>query len=382
METKPQVLLADEAPIAEAEEFRPLLVAGPGTRLSHLPGDRRRAWRRSRSPRSRWPSCTPTWSSTASTSWARTGARRSPRTARSRPPAARVAERRPDQARKPEIDLTVEPSLDSLRLYLRSIGRVELLTADEEVSPGQAHRARRHAGQAADDRGQPAPRRLDRQVLSGPRADLPRPDPGGVAGADPRGGEVRLPPRLQVLHLRDLVDPPGGHARDRRQGPHDPHPRAHGGEAQQGGPRRAPAGAGAGSRAAARGDRLRAGVHRRRGARHPAHRPAAGVAGEADRRGGGVGAGRLRRGQDGRVAVRAGVREPASRERAPGAGRPAAARARGDRDALRADRRQPRTLEEVGRAFNVTRERIRQIENHTLKKLEALPEAQRLRDAS
>src|ERR1700744_4111689 len=42
----------------------------------------------------------------------------------------------------------------------------------------------------------------------------------------------------------------------------------------------------------------------------------------------------------------------------------------------------PYTLEEVGRAFNVTRERIRQIENHTLKKLEALPEAQMLREAS
>jgi RNA polymerase primary sigma factor len=42
----------------------------------------------------------------------------------------------------------------------------------------------------------------------------------------------------------------------------------------------------------------------------------------------------------------------------------------------------PQTLEEVGQAFNVTRERIRQIENHTLKKLELLPEAQRLRDAS
>jgi RNA polymerase primary sigma factor len=41
----------------------------------------------------------------------------------------------------------------------------------------------------------------------------------------------------------------------------------------------------------------------------------------------------------------------------------------------------PRTLEEVGRAFNVTRERIRQIENQSLKKLESLPEAQRLRDA-
>jgi RNA polymerase primary sigma factor len=42
----------------------------------------------------------------------------------------------------------------------------------------------------------------------------------------------------------------------------------------------------------------------------------------------------------------------------------------------------PRTLEEVGRAFGVTRERIRQIENNTLKKLEHLPEAQALRDAA
>ncbi|HET7128553.1 MAG TPA: RNA polymerase sigma factor RpoD [Gaiellaceae bacterium] len=41
---------------------------------------------------------------------------------------------------------------------------------------------------------------------------------------------------------------------------------------------------------------------------------------------------------------------------------------------------QPCTLEEVGKAFGVTRERIRQIENNTLKKLESLPEAQSLRD--
>ena len=41
---------------------------------------------------------------------------------------------------------------------------------------------------------------------------------------------------------------------------------------------------------------------------------------------------------------------------------------------------QPCTLEEVGRAFGVTRERIRQIENNTLKKLEHLPEAQPLKD--
>ena len=45
------------------------------------------------------------------------------------------------------------------------------------------------------------------------------------------------------------------------------------------------------------------------------------------------------------------------------------------------DGSQPCTLEEVGKEFGVTRERIRQIENNTLKKLESLPEAQRLRDA-
>jgi RNA polymerase primary sigma factor len=43
---------------------------------------------------------------------------------------------------------------------------------------------------------------------------------------------------------------------------------------------------------------------------------------------------------------------------------------------------QPLTLEEVGQAFGVTRERIRQIENNTLKKLKQLPEAQVLREAS
>src|SRR5919112_4334356 len=37
----------------------------------------------------------------------------------------------PDDA--PELDLTVEPSLDSLRLYLRTIGRVGLLTSAQEV---------------------------------------------------------------------------------------------------------------------------------------------------------------------------------------------------------------------------------------------------------
>src|SRR5262249_7111029 len=42
----------------------------------------------------------------------------------------------PDAAvdKPPELDLTVEPSLDSLRLYLREIGKVSLLTAEQEVA--------------------------------------------------------------------------------------------------------------------------------------------------------------------------------------------------------------------------------------------------------
>jgi RNA polymerase primary sigma factor len=46
------------------------------------------------------------------------------------------------------------------------------------------------------------------------------------------------------------------------------------------------------------------------------------------------------------------------------------------------DGQQPRTLDEVGRAFNVTRERIRQIEHQGLKKLRALADSQRVRDVA
>ena len=40
----------------------------------------------------------------------------------------------PEEGQAPKLDLSVEPSLDSLRLYLRAIGKVPLLTADQEVS--------------------------------------------------------------------------------------------------------------------------------------------------------------------------------------------------------------------------------------------------------
>ncbi len=42
--------------------------------------------------------------------------------------------RRDEKVRRPKLDLTVEPSLDSLRLYLREIGQVPLLTAEQEIT--------------------------------------------------------------------------------------------------------------------------------------------------------------------------------------------------------------------------------------------------------
>jgi RNA polymerase primary sigma factor len=46
---------------------------------------------------------------------------------------SKAAEENGNGRKKQDLDLTVEPSLDSLRLYMRSIGSVDLLTKDEEV---------------------------------------------------------------------------------------------------------------------------------------------------------------------------------------------------------------------------------------------------------
>ena len=159
-----------------------------------------------------------------------------------------------------------------MHTYLKEIGRVPLLNAELEVEiaqtieEGNAAAARVAAHElalsgegpqedlldAADlsknrrlvrkglkakdelDRGQPAPRRLDRQALPQPRPRLPRPDPGGQPRPDARGRQVRPHEGLQVLDVRHVVDPPGHHPRHRRPGADDPHPGAHGRDDQQG----------------------------------------------------------------------------------------------------------------------------------------------------
>ena len=83
-------------------------------------------------------------------------------------------------------------------------------------------------------RSQPAPGRLDRHGLPPAAAQLPR--PGFREGLlDPIRAVEKFDYRrgYKFFDLRDLVDPPGGDPRGRRQVPFDPHPRPHGREAER-----------------------------------------------------------------------------------------------------------------------------------------------------
>ena len=144
---------------------------------------------------------------------------------------------------------------DTLQLFLNEIGRHRLLTPAEEIDLAKRIERGDLRRQGPHDQREPAPGRVDREEVPGLRADAPGPDPGGHPRADPRGREVRLAPRLPLLHVRDVVDSPGRRARDGRQGAHDQaadQPRAH---AAQGRARGERAVAEARPRADRRGDR-------------------------------------------------------------------------------------------------------------------------------
>ena len=132
---------------------------------------------------------------------------------------------------------------------------------------GPADRARRLRRQGADGQLEPAPRGLDREALPRPGRPAHGPDPGGHPGPDPRGREVRLAPRAEVLDLRDSLDPPVDRARHRLQGPHDPDPGARPPARAQDPPHRPGADRTLRARADRRGDRRRGRAARAPGAR-------------------------------------------------------------------------------------------------------------------
>jgi RNA polymerase primary sigma factor len=291
-------------------------------------------------------------------------------------------ERQPDQPKKPEIDLTVEPSLDSLRLYLRSIGKVPLLNAEQEVA--LAKRIER-GDIVAKQHMVEANLRLVVSIAKGYLGrgltflDLIQEGSLGLiravekfdyrrgykfstyatwwirqavtrAIAD-KGRTIRIPVHMveklnKVVHVeRQLVQSLG----------REPFPEEIAGE-------------------------LECTVREVRDILRMAQQPISlekPIGEEEDSELGDfvedqlaespfeLASENLRRENVHRALAALPPREREVIEM---------------RFGLTGER--PRTLEEVGRAFNVTRERIRQIENHTLKKLEALPEAQRLRDAA
>ena len=158
------------------------------------------------------------------------------------------------------------------------------------------------AGQARTVRRQPAAGRLDRQEVPQPRPVLPRPDPGRQHRPDAGGGQVRVPPRLQVQHLRDVVDSPGDHPGHRRPGPDDPHPGPHDRDDVEAAQRLEEAAAGARPRADDRGDGQGRADHRRGEQAGAEDQPAPDQPGPAGRRERGQLLRRLHRGRLGRVA--------------------------------------------------------------------------------
>ncbi len=133
---------------------------------------------------------------------------------------------------------------------VHAIGAEELAVKLREIGSAESQVRDRQEGA---DRGQPASGGQHRQEAHQPRFAAARPGAGGQHRPDARGRQVRVPARVQVLDLRDLVDSPGDDASDRRSGADHPHPRAHGGDDQQAGAHFARAGAGDRPRADGRG---------------------------------------------------------------------------------------------------------------------------------
>ena len=190
--------------------------------------------------------------------------RRDRHPARHRPPDGRAraddppGHQRPEEGEEPDTDRLlqaahrqVQEGAPRARAEVRRLARGR----QEDAPHGARGRGGGRPGQARADRREPAPRRLDRQEVHEPRSSVPRPHPGGQHRPHEGGREVRAPARLQVLDVRDVVDPPGDHARDRRPGADDPHPRPHDRDDQQADAHLAVARSGARPRAERRRDR-------------------------------------------------------------------------------------------------------------------------------
>ena len=286
---------------------------------------------------------------------------------------------------------------DLVRLYLTDIGQYPLLTKDDEVrlaqqiEKGNAAREQLADGQGPDAgqearaapgrpprRGrpadvrpvEPATRRVDRQEVPGVGASAARPDPRGQPRPDARRREVRLAQGLQVLDVRHVVDPPGDHPRHREHGPHDPPARTrrrHARPAAEG--PFAPRAQARPARDALASSRPRSRCPRTRSPRRCASRPSPSRCRSRCAKTATPSSATSSR--TARSSRRSRSRPPrCCRRRSRSCShRSTSGSARSWRLRFGLDRGEPRTLEEVGEYFNLTRERIRQIEARAMSKL-------------
>ena len=130
---------------------------------------------------------------------------------------------------------------DSLQLFLKDIGKVRLLTAQEEVD--LAKRIERGDLDAKQKMVESNLRLVVSIAKNYRNQGLPFLDliQEGTLGLVRAAEKFDYRKGFNVLHIRDVVDPPGDRPRARRQGPHDPHSRPRRREAQQDRARRAQA---------------------------------------------------------------------------------------------------------------------------------------------
>ena len=250
----------------------------------------------------------------------------------------------------------------------------------QDRQPGPEGRARSGDRQEGNGRGQPAPRHLDRQEIHQSRPAVPRSDPGRQYRPDEGGRQVRVPPRLQVLDLRDMVDQAGDHPLDRRPGAHHPHSGAHDRDDQQDRAHLAPDAARDRPRADAGGTGRKARHAARKGAQGAEDRQGADQPRNAGRRRGGFS--HLGDFIEDKMAIlpidaaiQANLRETTTRVLASLTPR----EERVLRMRFGIGMNTDHTLEEVGQQFSVTRERIRQIEAKALRKLKHPSRSRKLR---
>ena len=124
MSEAPSVLLSDEAPIVELDELRPLIAEGQ--ERGFLTFDQIAACLEEAEFTKEQVQELHSYLDDQGIEVVEADGRLAKSDAGNVEAAAEQAqEPTPDQRKKVQVDLTVEPSLDSLRLYLRSIGRVD-----------------------------------------------------------------------------------------------------------------------------------------------------------------------------------------------------------------------------------------------------------------